>query len=108
MKSLAIGLLAGAAILSMAACADSNGPRRGDAGYNHVEASHDSYVDGYYDDFYGPFDVGYWGNDGVFMYRGGDKQFHRDNDGHFRRQAGGAGFHNFHNPDGHGMDHDHH
>ena len=88
-------------MLSMAACADTSGPHRGYASY--------SYVDGYYDNHYGAFDAGYWGDDGVFMYRGSDHQFHRDTDGHFRRQAGGAEFHIFHNRDGHDMDrHDSH
>jgi hypothetical protein len=88
MKAFVKIALAAAAALSMTACAD--GYRYHPAGY----AAGD-YVDGYYDDFYGPFDTGYWGSDDVFMYRGADHQFHRDDAGHFRH-AGGDGYHSFH------------
>jgi len=35
-----------------------------------VAAGGPDYYDGYYDGFYGPFDDGYWGNDGAFWYSG--------------------------------------
>ncbi len=54
--------------------------------------------DGYYDDYYGPFDDGYWGADGGFYYRGSDHSYHRDTGGHFSRQAAN-GMHPVH---GHG------
>jgi hypothetical protein len=94
MKAFVKIVLAASAVLSMTACA-------GGYGYGHHGgyASND-FVDGYYDDFYGPFDTGYWGPDDVFMYRGGDHQFHRDEGGHFRH-GGGQGFHTFHGPRGH-------
>ncbi len=54
------------------------------------------YVDGYYDDAYGPFYDGYWGPDAVFYYRSGPHgDYIRDNGGHFRRD-GAQGFHTFH------------
>ena len=47
-----------------------------------------AYYDGYYDGYYGPFDDGYWGNDGFFWYRGGDRGWHRDDAHHFRHDGG--------------------
>jgi hypothetical protein len=87
MKILAIAAFAAVSAISLSAC-ETYGPH--DGGYASA-----GYVDGYYDDFYGPFDAGYWGDDGVFWYRGADHQFHRDGAGHFRREAN-AGFHSFH------------
>jgi hypothetical protein len=63
-----------------------------------VAAGGPDYYDGYYDGFYGPFDDGYWGNDGFFWYRGGDRGFHRDEGHHFQHRAG-SGFNHVH---GHG------
>ncbi len=47
---------------------------------------------GYYDDFYGPFYDGYWGDDGVFFYRT-DRHgtYVRDGAHHFRHDAPGVG-----------------
>jgi len=61
------------------------------------------YYDGYYDGFYGPFDDGYWGDDGFFWYRGGDRGWHRDDAHHFRH-GGGQGFNHIH---GSGIHRDH-
>ena len=72
----------------MTACAGGYGDYGG--GY-----ASNGYVDGYYDNFYGPFDTGYWGGHGVFMYRGGDQDFHRHDSGHFRRDTADS-FHAFH------------
>jgi predicted small secreted protein len=51
--------------------------------------------DGFYDDFYGPFDDGCWGDDGGFWYRGHDGNYHRDHGGHFSHTVGG-GMHSVH------------
>ncbi len=106
MKTLAAITFAAVTAFSLTACEDM---------YGHHDDHHDriaqaGFVDGYYDDFYGPFDAGYWGDDGVFVYRGSDRQFHRDDGGHFRRD-GATGFHTMHGPEarpdgaGRGMDH---
>jgi hypothetical protein len=50
---------------------------------------------GFYDDFYGPFDDGCWGDDGGFWYRGRDHVYHRDTGGHFSHVAG-PGMHAIH------------
>jgi hypothetical protein len=42
--------------------------------------------DVYYDSFYGPYTDGYWGPDAFFYYRGGDGNFIRDENRHFRRE----------------------
>jgi hypothetical protein len=47
----------------------------------------------YYDDYYGPFDDGYWGRDGFFYYRNGHHgAFIRDESRHFQHGPV-AGFH---------------
>jgi len=49
--------------------------------------------DGYYDDFYGPFDNGYWAPDGFFHFAiVGHRGFRRDDGHHFRHEAAN-GFH---------------
>ena len=58
------------------------------------------YYDGYYDGFYGPFDDGYWGNDGFFWYSGRDRAFHRDEGHHFQHGAGN-GLNHIHGRGGH-------
>jgi hypothetical protein len=92
MKPIATIILAAGAALLMAACADTYGPR--------ASFGQNDYVDGFYDDFYGPFDTGYWGPDGAFMYRGRDRNFHHDDGGHFRHDMA-QGFHSFHGPMAH-------
>jgi hypothetical protein len=58
-------------------------------------ASLDDY-DAYYDDAYGPFYDGYWGDDGAFYHREHPGQpFAPDNGGHFHH-SGGGGFHGVH------------
>ena len=43
---------------------------------------------GYYDDAYGPFYGGYWGDGGIFYYADKDgRHFHRDTGHHFRSDA---------------------
>jgi hypothetical protein len=90
MKKLATVALAAAAAVSMTACADMYGHHD-----RYAYAGDGVYADGYYDDFYGPVDTGYWGDDGVFMYRGADQQYHRDDSGHFRKQTA-QGYHSVH------------
>ncbi len=51
--------------------------------------------DGYYDDYYGSFDDGCWGDDGGFWYRARDGHYHRDRGGHFSRN-GDRGMHPVH------------
>jgi hypothetical protein len=61
----------------------------GDVGYGYGPRGPVALADcgGYYDGFYGPVDDGCWGNDGAFWYHGGDRQWHRDQGGHFNHQA---------------------
>jgi hypothetical protein len=92
MKTLATITIAAIAAMSLGACMGSYGYHDGYVGGD--------YVDGYYDDFYGPTDAGYWGSDGVFMYRGGDHQYHRDDAGHFHKEAA-QGAHPIHVHAGH-------
>ncbi len=65
-----------------------------------------AYVDGYYDDAYGPVYDGYWGDGDAFYYRdraGGE--FRRDDAHHFSR-GGGNGFHPMHMRAGQAPHHD--
>lgn len=52
-----------------------------------VAAGGPGYYDGYYDGYYGPFNDGYWGNDGFFWYSDARHDFHRDEGRHFQRTA---------------------
>jgi hypothetical protein len=74
-------LLPMAAALLVAGCADDHG------NVGVAAAGGPGNYDGYYDGFYGPFNDGYWGNDGFFWYSGGDRAFHRDEGHHFQRTA---------------------
>src|ERR1700761_9550505 len=91
MKPLIIALSIGAACAGLAACADDYGPRGGVAYYEH----HPVGYDGYYDDFYGPFYDGYWGDGGFFYSTGPGVPFVIDSGNHFRHENA-AGFHSFH------------
>jgi hypothetical protein len=56
--------------------------------------------DAYYDDAYGPYYDGYWGDDGVFRYRmGPGRPFNPDSAGHFHHAAI-AGTHGVHSSGG--------
>ncbi|THD58628.1 hypothetical protein [Phenylobacterium sp.] len=86
MKKLLIILAATTAIggAGLAGCASD--------GHHYFGGGGGGY-DAYYDDFYGPYVDGYWGDDGVFMFRherGGE--FARDESHHFRRDTA-SGFH---------------
>jgi hypothetical protein len=90
-KSLIAIVLAGSAILFTAGCAV-----HGDAVASGVESPYAGYAyDGFYDDFYGPFDDGYWGTDGFFYFSDGHGGFRRDDEHHFRHE-GADGFHGIH------------
>lgn len=82
MKTICTVALAASA-LALAACSDGGG-------YYTTAAIGNTY----YDDFYGPFNAGYWGLDGAFYYRDGHRRarFLRDDGYHFRRDAA-DGFH---------------
>jgi len=97
LKTLAAMTVAAATALSLTACADMYGH------HDRYAYGANSYADGYYDDFYGPIDTGYWGDDGAFMYRGTDQQFHRDDAGHFRKDSA-TGYHTMHAHAGHPTD----
>ena len=95
MKAIQILACGAAATTLLAGCASGGyGERVTAVGY-----------DGFYDDFYGPFNGGYWDNDGFFYYRDG-RGFHRDAARHFRRDAA-PGFHEFHGRPDRGRDRDH-
>ena len=104
MKTILLAALVAGGALIMSGCADE--------GYYHHGPMAVGYA-GYYDDAYGPFNDGYWADDGFFYYStGGDRHYRRDDAHHFRRD-GGTGFHPVqgHPRDGgqgggHGRDHD--
>lgn len=83
---------AAAAAVSLSAC----------MGMGHHDGIYaGGYVDGYYDDGYGPLYDGYWGDGDVFYYRSNaNDTFHRDEAHHFSRAAG-TGNHTFHMRAGH-------
>ena len=88
MRFVATGLAIAGMSIVLACCA-SYGP---DPGFGPVALGYDAY----YDDAYGPFYDGYWGDDGAFYYRGGPgRPFGRDGGGHFHRGPA-AGFHGVH------------
>jgi hypothetical protein len=80
-KRLAIAIFGATAALTLGACAGNYG-----GGY----ASSDVW----YDNFYGPYDAGYWDGD-VFVFRDHDGHFTRDAGRHFRHErfASARGFH---------------
>ena len=100
MRRLApIILTAAVSAIGLAACEDTydNG-----YGYGYGSSSYGygpygyAYVDGYYDNFYGPFYEGYWGPDAYFYYRTAPSSgFIRDDEHHFRRDSV-SGYHPFH------------
>jgi len=89
MKMFAAIAFAAVTAMSLAACETTYGHHGGAA----VSAD---FVDGYYDDAYGPWYDGYWGPDDSFYYRANETDtFHRDDAGHVRRDAA-QGYHTFH------------
>jgi hypothetical protein len=98
MKTIKLGLAVASFSIALAACATHGRPFIG-AGVQPVG------YDAYYDDAYGPFYDGYWGDDGAFYYCPGSGQpFVRDGGGHFRHDGGGGGggFHAVHGGGGGG------
>ena len=72
-----LALLGAVAALCLSACAYGPGLGPGPMGF-----------DAYYDGAYGPFDDGYWGDDGGFYYASGpDHHFLRDEGHHFSHVA---------------------
>ena len=97
MKRLASLVAAAAMAASLSACGTyhAGGPYAG------------VYVDGYYDDAYGPVYDGYWGDGDVFYYRAApDAVFVADSAHHFRRDRF-DGYHTFHMRGGHAVEHEH-
>ena len=103
MRFMRLGLALATLSLVLPACASY------DHGYRGGYASLD--YDAYYDDGYGPFYDGYWGDDGGFYYRNGPgRPFGRDGGDHFHHGPGGGfhgvhtsgGFHGGHGGGGHG------
>jgi hypothetical protein len=87
MKSVVLGLAIASVAIGMASC---ESPGRYSAAGRPVS------YDAYYDDAYGPFYDGYWGDDGAFYYSGAaGRPFVRDGGGHFLHGAAG-GFHGVH------------
>ena len=89
LKRIRTMIIAASATLAIPACTGSD--HVGVA----VAAGGPDYYDGYYDGFYGPFNDGYWGNDGFFWYSDAHRGFHRDDGRHFQRSAS-AGFNHVH------------
>ena len=91
MKKLIIAACAAGAALLLSACGD-------DGFYHHHHDVAAISWDGYYDDAYGPFYDGYWGDDGFFYYTDAEGHpYHRDDAHHFRHDA----FNGFHEVHGH-------
>jgi hypothetical protein len=85
MKSLTLMLVVASISIALSSCTPPNSL----AGSGFASLGYDTY----YDDAYGPFYDGYWGDDGGFYYRGdADRPFIRDGGGHFSHRAAG-GFH---------------
>lgn len=100
MKTLLATIVAGVAVTSLGACAME------DEGFHHrYYSGFEAAVgyDGFYDDAYGPFYDGYWGNDGFFYYSVGAGRTYRRDEGHHFRHDAVAGFHEVH-----GQHHDQH
>ncbi len=64
------------------------------SGYGEGATSVGFGYDGFYDDYYGPFNNGYWDHDN-FFYADGHGRWQRDSGNHFRHDAA-PGFHSFH------------
>jgi hypothetical protein len=85
MKSTVIKFAIAGILIALSSCTSIPGS----AGSGFASVGYDTY----YDDAYGPFYDGYWGDDGGFYYRGGaGRPFIRDGGSHFRHAAAG-GFH---------------
>ena len=77
MRSIVLKLAVAGVSLTLASCASY---RHG--GYAALD------YDAYYDDAYGPYYDGYWGDDGIYRYRTGPGgPFSPDSGGHFHHGA---------------------
>ncbi len=86
MKSTALLAIASISV-ALASCASAGHGRGGLASLDY---------DAYYDDAYGPYFDGFWGDDGIFYHREhGGMPYMPDHDGHFHH-SGGGGFHGVH------------
>jgi hypothetical protein len=87
-------LIVSAAAAMFAGCAAHVGP--GGVGVAVVGPVADVDYDAYYDGFYGPIYDGYWGDDGMFLYRTGEGgQWRRGDATHFRHDTA-TGFNHIH------------
>jgi hypothetical protein len=86
MKIMALGLAIASMSVALPACAS----------YGHGQYAYDAY----YDDAYGPYYDGYWGDDGLFWYRNRSGHYIRDDGHHFQHGPGGGGFHGVHSGGG--------
>jgi len=92
MKRLLIAFSASAVVLSLAACAEGYyGHGAGPSYYEHATVGYD----GFYDDAYGPFYDGYWGEGGFWYSTGEGRPYQLDSAHHFRRDSA-DGTHPFH------------
>jgi hypothetical protein len=98
-RLLTVACAAGAALM-LVGCADGGY-------YHHDHGPMAVAYDGFYDDGYGPFYDGYWGDDGAFYYSDGPGHaYRRDDAHHFRHDNPGQGFHAVQgHPHGHDGDH---
>jgi len=86
MKSAFLGIAIATGSIVLASCASPHGSYLAAGAPFGAE-------DAYYDEAYGPFYDGYWGDDGAFYYcAGAGRPYLRDGGGHFRHGAAG-GFH---------------
>ncbi len=100
MKRILLVLSLGVAAAGLGACADDyyGGGYGHGYGYNDgpgFYAYHPIGYDGFYDDAYGPFYDGYWGDGGFYYSTGEGRPYVLDRDNHFRHESG-EGFHAFH------------
>jgi hypothetical protein len=90
-KKLAALLGAAAIAALLSACASDDGRH-----HHHAYVVGGIDYDGFYDDYYGPIQDGYWGTDNYFYYQDGPGHpYRRDEGGHVRHEAAG-GFHAIH------------
>jgi len=81
---------AAAVALLLAGCADMGG-----YGHRNYAAMSIDY-DGYYDNYYGPINDGYWGSDGVFWYSNARGHGYQRDDAHHVRRDSATGFSTLH------------
>jgi len=80
-KILLLAALGGAMALS--ACATNGGYVGAGGGYDYASPADDVWYDGYY----GPYGGGYWGDGGLFFFRGQDGHYYSDKANHFQHHT---------------------